>query len=102
LSSARRVEKTVLYGVPRWTPELTNVRQKGWIALARRTTADEESPEDYTNAWLSTHTLQDIRELAQELSDQGEDVSELVSAVNELEEVLEGANGEPAGVASEA
>ena len=70
--------------------------------MARRTTADEESPEDDTNEWLSTHTLQDIRELAQELSDQGEDVSELVDAVNELEEVLEGASVETAGVESEA
>jgi hypothetical protein len=37
---------------------------------------------------LSHHTLRDIRELAQELSAQGEDVTELVGAVNELEELL--------------
>jgi len=32
--------------------------------------------------------LQDIHELAQELSDQGEDVTELVTAVRELEQLL--------------
>jgi len=44
--------------------------------------------------------LQDVRELAQELSDQGEDVKELVSAVNELEHLLEETkieSGEAAG-----
>ena len=67
--------------------------------MARRTTARKERPEDSANDWLSTHTLEDIRELAQELSDNGEDVSELVSAVNELEEVLAGADVEAAASA---
>jgi hypothetical protein len=70
--------------------------------LARRKTANRESPEDPANDWLSTHTLQDIRELAQELSDDGEDVSELVAAVNELQELLEDTQVEDAGVESEA
>ena len=58
------------------------------MVLARRTTTEHESLEDPANEWLSTHTLQDIRELAQELSEQGEDVRELVGAVNELEVLL--------------
>ena len=55
--------------------------------MARRHTK-QEAPPDPANEWLQTHTLQDIRELAQELSDNGEDVSELVQAVNELEQLL--------------
>ena len=38
--------------------------------------------------WLKTHTPQDIRNLANELSNSGEDVTELVNAVNDLELLL--------------
>jgi len=58
------------------------------MALARRTHPIQESPTEPADTWLSTHTLQDIRDLAQELSDRGEDVTDLVGAVNELEELL--------------
>ena len=58
------------------------------MALARRTNPIQESPREPADTWLSTHTLQDIRDLAQELSDRGEDVTDLVGAVNELEELL--------------
>lgn len=60
---------------------------KGWIRLARRNTP-REARDDPATEWLKTHTVQDIRELAQELSSEGEDVSELVAAVNELEDLL--------------
>ncbi len=67
--------------------------------MARRTTETRERPEESANDWLNTHTLQDIRELAQELSASGEDVTELVTAVNELEGLLEETHveGEAAG-----
>ena len=58
------------------------------MALARRRIQTDESPREPADNWLSTHTLQDIRDLAQELSDRGEDVAELVGVVNELEELL--------------
>ena len=58
------------------------------MALARRRIQTDESQREPADNWLSTHTLQDIRDLAQELSDRGEDVTELVGAVNELEELL--------------
>ena len=58
------------------------------MALTRRATSRHESPDELANDWLGTHTLQDIRELAQELSEEGEDVTELVTAVNELEALL--------------
>ncbi len=62
----------------------------------------QNAPTDPADEWLRSHTLQDIRELAQELSDNGEDVSELVEAVNELEQVLADANAENAAGTSEA
>ena len=68
------------------------------MALARRRIQTDESPREPADNWLSTHTLQDIRDLAQELSDRGEDVTELVGAVNELEELLAvAARAEPSG-----
>ena len=57
------------------------------IGLAARTHA-HSNPQDLANEWLSHHTLKDIRELARELSSRGEDVTELVGAVNELEALL--------------
>jgi len=57
------------------------------IALATRTPR-HSNPQDLASEWLSHHTLKDIRELARELSSRGEDVTELVGAVNELEALL--------------
>lgn len=37
--------------------------------------------------WMKTHTTQDIKDLVFELYSMGEDVSELVAIVNELEEM---------------
>jgi hypothetical protein len=37
--------------------------------------------------WMKTHTLSDIKDLVFELYAMGEDVSELVAVVNELEEM---------------
>jgi len=69
------------------------------MALARRRIQTDESQREPADNWLSTHTLQDIRDLAQELSDRGEDVTELVGAVNELEELLAvAARAEPSEV----
>ncbi len=64
--------------------------------MARRRTK-QDAPTDPADEWLRSHTLQDIRELAQELSDNGEDVSELVQAVNELEQILAEASAESTG-----
>jgi hypothetical protein len=56
-------------------------------AMAARTPA-HSNPQDLANDWLSHHTLKDIRDLARELSSRGEDVTDLVGAVNELEALL--------------
>lgn len=42
-----------------------------------------------TQDWLEHHSMQDMKELVCELSAKGEDVSELVEAVNKLEEIAD-------------
>jgi hypothetical protein len=37
--------------------------------------------------WLKNHSLKDMKDLAQEMSTEGEDVSDLVDVINELEEI---------------
>lgn len=41
-----------------------------------------------TREWLAAHTLEDVRGVARELENAGEDVSELVGAINELEALV--------------
>ena len=41
-----------------------------------------------TREWLAAHTLEDVRGVARELENAGEDVSELVDAINELEALV--------------
>ena len=41
-----------------------------------------------TREWLASHTLEDVRGVARELENAGEDVSELVGAINELEALV--------------
>lgn len=49
----------------------------------KRTTTPRISRD--TQEWLEHHTMEDIKELACEMNSEGEDVSELVQAVNRLE-----------------
>ncbi len=41
-----------------------------------------------TRDWLAAHTLEDVRGIARDLENAGEDVSELVDAINELEALV--------------
>ncbi len=43
-----------------------------------------------TCEWLEEHTIQDVRAIAKDLENAGEDVSELVDAINDLEAVVRG------------
>jgi len=43
------------------------------------------SPE--SSEWMKTHDKRDLRDLAQELADRGEDVAAIVRAIDDLEEV---------------
>lgn len=56
------------------------MRKKGPIdpAKLRKETAE----------WLSAHTIEDVRGIARDLENAGEDVSELVDAINELDAIV--------------
>ncbi len=41
-----------------------------------------------TREWLAAHTLEDVREIARDLENAGEDVSELIGAINELDSLV--------------
>jgi hypothetical protein len=41
-----------------------------------------------TAEWLEAHTLADVRGIARDLENAGEDVSELVDAINELDALV--------------
>ena len=41
-----------------------------------------------TKEWLSAHTIEDVREIAQDLENAGEDVGDLLEALDELEAVI--------------
>jgi len=40
-----------------------------------------------TKQWLETHTIKDAKEIVNELSSEGEDISDIVGVVKELEEI---------------
>ncbi len=46
-----------------------------------------------TREWLAAHTLEDVRGIARDLENAGEDVSELVDAINELETLVNAGPG---------
>lgn len=41
-----------------------------------------------TREWLNTHTIADVRAVARDLENAGEDVSDLVDAINDLEALV--------------
>jgi hypothetical protein len=41
-----------------------------------------------TREWLNAHTLADVRSIAHDLENQGEDVSDLIDAINELDAIV--------------
>ncbi len=46
-----------------------------------------------TRDWLAEHTLRDVRGIARDLENAGEDVSELVDAINELDALVNESTG---------
>ncbi len=54
----------------------------------RKGPADPFKLRKETREWLQTHTLQDVRGVAKDLENAGEDVSDLVDAINELEALV--------------
>ncbi len=65
----------------------TVVRQ-GWDLVPKKGPLDPIKMRKETREWLAAHTLEDVRGIAHELENAGEDVSELVDAINELEALV--------------
>lgn len=60
--------------------------------MPRKGPADPNKLRKATRDWLNTHTIADVRGIASDLENAGEDVSELLEALDELEAVV---NEEP-------
>lgn len=56
--------------------------------MSRKRPTNPYELRERTREWLERHTLQDVRSIAKDLSNAGEDVSELVDAINELEAAI--------------
>lgn len=57
--------------------------------MPRKTPTDPTKMRKETREWLSTHTLQDVRGIAKDLENAGEDIHELLGAIDELEALLQ-------------
>lgn len=56
--------------------------------MPKKGTLDPIQLRKETREWLAAHTIQDVRGIAKDLENAGEDVSDLVEAINELEEIV--------------
>lgn len=70
----------------------TVVRQ-GWDHVVKRGPLDPIKMRKETREWLAAHTLEDVKGIARELENAGEDVGELVEAINELEALVNAGPG---------
>ncbi len=61
---------------------------QGWDFVPKKGPLDPVKLRKETREWLAAHTLEDVRGVARELENAGEDVSELVDAINELEALV--------------
>ncbi|HYV08552.1 MAG TPA: hypothetical protein VEL81_03130 [Thermoplasmata archaeon] len=48
-----------------------------------------------TREWLATRTIPNVREVARDLENAGEDVHDLMAAIDELESLVRGARTKP-------
>ncbi len=62
--------------------------------MVSKSTVDPVQLRKDTREWLTTHTIEDVREIATTLENAGEDVTELWKAIDDLEAVV---NAEPSG-----
>ncbi len=56
--------------------------------MARKRPIDPVKLRRETAEWLEEHTLTEVRGIARDLENAGEDVSELVDAINELDALV--------------
>jgi len=65
----------------------TVVRQ-GWDSVPKKGPIDPIKMRKETRDWLADHTLVEVRGIVRDLENAGEDVSELVEAINELDALV--------------
>lgn len=56
--------------------------------MAKKGPIDPIKMRKETAEWLAAHTLEDVRGIARDLENAGEDVSELVEAINQLDALV--------------
>ncbi|HII39697.1 MAG TPA: hypothetical protein HA326_00565 [Thermoplasmata archaeon] len=56
--------------------------------MAKKGPIDPIKMRKETAEWLAAHTIEDVRGIARDLENAGEDVSELVAAINELDALV--------------
>lgn len=61
---------------------------RGWDSVPKKGPIDPIKLRKETRDWLTEHTLVDVRGIARDLENAGEDVSELVDAINELDAIV--------------
>ena len=66
---------------------------QGWERMPKKGPLDPIKMRKETREWLAAHTLEDVRGIARDLENAGEDVSQLVDAINELEALVSAGPG---------
>ncbi len=61
---------------------------QGWDLVPKKGPLDPIKMRKETREWLAAHTLEDVKGIARDLENAGEDVGELVDAINELEALV--------------
>ncbi len=61
---------------------------QGWDSVPKKGPIDPIKMRKETRDWLTNHTLREVRGIARDLENAGEDVSELVDAINELDALV--------------
>ena len=56
--------------------------------MAKKGPIDPIKMRKETAEWLAAHTIEDVRGIARDLENAGEDVSELIAAINELDALV--------------
>ena len=66
----------------------TDPREDGDNVAKRSTKKNRMNWNGSAVKWMKTHTIEDMKALVCELSEEGKDVSEMVEVVNELESIV--------------
>ena len=73
----------------------TIVGRMGRMTKRESEHADPARLRKETREWLATRTIPNVREVARDLENAGEDVHDLVAAIDELESLVRGARTKP-------